>query len=191
MSGSTGREPLDAVIILGAVVDRHGYPGRVARFRLQHALPLVWEAYPECRIIITGGRSPNQQLSEARAMAAWLLAQATQQYGPAGPQQLEPRLLLEEESRSTAASARHTAVILQAQQLRRAGLITDTLHMPRAYYLFRRAFAPLGLSCQPLPAAGLWQDYWRRRCYLRLGKFVLREAAAWVKLWSLEILGRL
>lgn len=183
-------EPVEAVIILGAVVGQDGYPGRVARLRLQHALPLVLEAYPESPVIISGGIRPGCRLSEARAMADWLLEQAEGRYGVAKARELQLRLCLEEHSRNTAASAHHTARILLGQQRRGAGLVTDTLHMPRAHYLFRRVFEPQGLYCLPLPAPGLWQDYWRRRRYLRLSKFILREAAAWVKLWGLELAGR-
>ena len=38
---------MDAMIILGAVIGRDGHPGRVARFRLQHALPLLVADYPK------------------------------------------------------------------------------------------------------------------------------------------------
>ena len=62
-----------------------------------------------------------------------------------------------------------------------AGLITDTLHMPRVQYLFKQTFAPRQLEFRPRRPRGLLQDYWRRRRYLRLSKFLLREAGAWAK----------
>ncbi len=119
-------------------------------------------------------------------MACWLV-DAAAIYGPESQLSLTARLLLEEASRNTAAAAGHTARLLQERELRHSGLITDTLHMPRASYLFHQAFRPLGLTCHPLPAPGLLQDYWRRRRYLRLGKFILREAGAWVKVWGREL----
>lgn len=176
---------MDAIIILGAVIGRDGHPGRVARFRLEHALPLVIETYPDSLVVISGGWRPGYPVSEARAMGEWALGQARERWGEAAGQDLQRRLLPEEQSRNTADSARNTARLLVAQGLKKAGVVTDTLHMPRVEYLFRQTFPRQALEFLPLAAPGLLQDYWRRGRYLRLGKFLLREAGAWVK-----VLGR-
>jgi len=178
---------MDAVVILGARLGRDGYPGRVARFRLEYALPVVIEAYPESIVVITGGRLPGRPCSEAQAMGAWAVQQAAARWGEAVATELAARLLPEELSRNTAESAHNTALLLERHGLKRAGVITDTLHMPRVRYLFTRTFAPRQLEFRPLPAPGLLQDYWRRRRLLRLSKFLLREAAAWVKVWGRNI----
>ncbi len=178
---------MDAVVILGARVGRDGYPGRVARFRLQYALPLVIQDYPESYVIITGGRLPGQPCSEARAMGAWAVQEAAAQWGEAAARKLAARLLPEENSRNTAESAHYTALLLESHGLKRAGVVTDTLHMPRVRYLFGQTFELRQLEFQPLPAPGLLQDYWRRRRLLRLSKFLLREAGAWMKVWGRNI----
>jgi uncharacterized SAM-binding protein YcdF (DUF218 family) len=175
---------MDVVIILGALIGKDGHLGRVARFRLQHALPIVIEALPGSWVLITGGVLPGRPVSEARAMGDWVVQQAREQYGEAPSRVLQERLLIEEMSLNTADSAHYTALLMEARGLRTAGLITDHLHMARAAYLFRRSFGPRQLEIRPLPARGLLQDYWRRGRYLRLGKFVLREAGAWVKVWG-------
>lgn len=175
---------MDVIIILGAVIGRDGHPGRVARFRLQHALPLVIEDYPESRVVISGGFLPGRPVSEAKAMGDWAVRRALEQWGEVESRNLEQRLLPDEVSMNTAATAHYTALMMQERGLKSAGVITDTLHMPRVEYLFRRTFPPRQLEFRPLPAPGLLQDYWRRRRYLRLGKFVLREAGAWVKVWG-------
>jgi uncharacterized SAM-binding protein YcdF (DUF218 family) len=175
---------MDAIIILGALIGRDGHPGRVGRLRLQHALPLVIEEYPDSWIVITGGLLPGRPVSEAQAMGEWAVRQALAYWGEAESRNLEQRLLPEELSLNTADSAHYTALLMQERRLKTAGLITDTLHMPRVKYLFKRTFQPRQLEFQPLPAPGLLQDYWRRRRYLRLSKFMLREAGAWVKVWS-------
>ncbi|AEB09016.1 YdcF family protein [Desulfobacca acetoxidans] len=180
---------LDAIIIVGALVGRDGHPGRVARFRLHHALPLVVETYPESWVVITGGLWPGRPATEARAMADWALGQAVRHWGEACGRKLEQRLILEEVSLSTVESARHTAVLLQQRGLMAAGLVTDELHMPRAAYLFRRSFRARRLTIRLLPARGLLVDYWQRRRYVRLTKFILREGGAWMKLWGRGILG--
>ncbi len=175
---------MDAIIILGAMIGRDGHPGRVARFRLLHALPLVIEAYPGSWVVLTGGLLPGRPVSEAQAMREWALSRVLEHWGEAEGQGLEQRLILEEVSLTTAASAHHTAVLMQERGWQTAGLVTDNLHMPRAAYLFQRTFRPRQLAVKELTAPGLLQDYWRRRRYLRLGKFVLREAGAWVKVWG-------
>jgi uncharacterized SAM-binding protein YcdF (DUF218 family) len=179
---------MDVIIILGAVIGRDGYPGRVARFRLQHALPLVIETYPASRVVISGGVLPGRPVSEAKAMGDWAVRRALEHWGEGASQDLEQRLLPDEVSMNTAATAQYTAVLMQERGWKIAGLITDTLHMPRVEYLFKRTFLPQQLEFRPLPAPGLWQDYWQRRRYLRLSKFVLREAGAWVKAWGRGVL---
>ncbi|MGQ9922188.1 MAG: YdcF family protein [Desulfobacca sp.] len=178
---------MDAVVILGARIGQDGYPGRVARFRLQYALPLVIEAFPESYVVITGGRLPGRPCSEAKAMGDWAVQQAAQQWGGAAARRLAARLLPEEHSRNTAESAHYTALLLAHHGLKRAGVVTDTLHMPRVRYLFARTFEDLQLEFQPWPAPGLLQDYWRRRRFLRLSKFLLWEAGAWLKVWGRKV----
>jgi uncharacterized SAM-binding protein YcdF (DUF218 family) len=175
---------MDVIVIFGAVIGRDGYPGRVARFRLQHALPLVIETYPESWVVISGGFLPGRQVSEAKAMGDWAVQRALAHWGEADGRDLERRLLPDEVSMNTAATAQYTAVLMEERGWKTAGLVTDTLHMPRVEYLFQRTFALRELEFRPLPAPGLWQDYWQRRRYLRLSKFVLREAGAWVKAWG-------
>jgi len=175
---------MDAVIILGARIGQDGYPGRVARFRLQFALPLVVEVFPQSAVIISGGRRPDLPCSEAQAMGDWAVQETASRWGDAAAAQLAARLLPEERSRTTAESAHYTALLLNHHGLKKAGLVTDTLHMPRARYLFGRTFPARRLEFQPLPAPGLLQDYWRRRRLLRLSKFIIREAGAWLKVWG-------
>jgi uncharacterized SAM-binding protein YcdF (DUF218 family) len=179
---------MDVIIILGAVIGRDGYPGRVARFRVQHALPLVIEEYPESWVVISGGFLPGRQVSEAKAMGDWAVQRVLEHWGEVESRKLEERLLPDEVSMNTAATAQYAAVLMEERGWKTAGVVTDTLHMPRVEYLFQRTLAPRQLEFRPLPAPGLLQDYWRRRRYVRLGKFVLREAGAWVKVWGRGVL---
>ncbi len=65
---------MDVIIILGAVIGRDGHPGRVARFRLQHALPIMIETLPDSWVLISGGVLPGRPVSEARAMGDWAVS---------------------------------------------------------------------------------------------------------------------
>ena len=179
--------PLDALIVLGALIGRDGYPGRVARFRMMHALKLMAECYPHSALVISGGRRPGTPCSEARAMAGWGCGWRAEQAGEGGAGGWQERIILEEKSRNTAEAARFTAGLLLARGWRRAGLITDGFHIRRAGYLFTRHFHRHDLVVVPLVASGLLSDYWRRGRWVRICKFTAREAGAWVKLLAGEV----
>ncbi len=174
--------PLEALIVLGGRVGADGYPGRPTRLRLLHALSLWREHYPGAYLLLSGGRNKGAPVSEARAMATWSLAWVEEHWGPAERERLAALLLLEETSRNTAAAAQNALALAERQGFKRLGLVTDHLHMRRAHYLFRRHLPYRHLSLHPLPFSGLLRDYWQRRRFLRLGKMLLREGGAWVKL---------
>jgi uncharacterized SAM-binding protein YcdF (DUF218 family) len=119
-------------------------------------------------------------------MAEWALAWTGEHWGDDMRQALDACLILEEASHTTAASARHTLPLVQARGSRTVGLVSDSLHIPRANLIFQRHFRPWGLKVQPLPARGLVRHYWRNHRYWWLSKMALREGGAWLK-----VLGRL
>jgi len=178
---AASQPPLDGLIVLGARLNPRDEPGRVARVRLTHALHLWRQRDCSGYLILTGGVMPGCGLSEARAMADWALAWVEEHWGTDVREVLRPALLLEEGSRSTAASARHTLPLVQQLGSRAVGLVTDAVHIHRAHLLFKRRFAPQGIAVHPLPARGLVRHYWQRRRYLWLIRMALREGGAWVK----------
>ena len=178
--------PLDGLIVLGARLNPRDQPGRVARVRLTHALELWRHRGAQGYVLLTGGVRPGGSRSEARAMADCALTWVAGHWGEEIREALRSCLILEEVSRSTAASARHTLPLVQARGSRRVGLVTDAFHLHRAMFIFKRQFGPAGISVIPLPARGLVGHYWQRRRYLWLTRMALREGGAWVK-----VLGRL
>jgi uncharacterized SAM-binding protein YcdF (DUF218 family) len=172
---------LDGLIVLGAPVNPQGRPGRVARRRMAHALRLWRTRYPESLLIITGGRRPGAPVSEAQALARWSQEWAAEQWGQEVSDALPPRLLLEEASLNTAASARNLLALVKAQNLGALGLVTDNLHMRRARFLFQRHWAGHGLTFHPLPVPGVLKEYWQQRRYWWLIRMTLREGGAWLK----------
>jgi hypothetical protein len=177
---------LDGLIVLGARLNPENQPGRVARLRLVHALNL-WR-HCDCRVyvLLTGGCRPGGHCTEARAMADWALAWTGEHWGGHVREALDACLIIEDASRTTTASARHTLPLVQERGSRAVGLVTDAVHIHRARFLFQRHFRAYNISVQPLPARGLVRHYWRNRRFLWLSKLVLREGGAWLKL-----LGRL
>jgi len=178
--------PLDGLIVLGARLNPQGEPGRVARLRLVHALNL-WHSH-DCRtyVLLSGGCSQGRACSEARAMADWAGGWVKEHWGEEVSKSLKACLILEEASLTTAASARHTLPLVQGRGSRTVGLVTDTVHIHRARFLFLRQFGACGIGLHCLPAPGLVRYYWRQRRFLWLTKMVLREGGAWLK-----VLGRL
>lgn len=173
---------LDALIILGARLNDHGRPGRIARMRVEHALRLWQAGGAGCRFLVTGGYSREDlAVSEARAMAEHALDLAESLWGPECRERLENCLVLEEASRTTWDSAQHTLPLVLDLGLGAVGLVSDSLHLRRAHFLFRRHFQAYSVVLQPFPVPRIWRHYWQNRRYLWLTKMVLRESAAWLK----------
>ena len=173
--------PLDGLIVLGARVNPQGQAGRVARMRLHHALELWRSLYPGTYLLITGGRQPGAIITEAAAMAQWVRDWTAANWDPPAQESLASRLILEELSHNTAASAHHLLPLVQQLKLTTLGLVSDALHMRRARFLFQRYFARHGIAIHPFPVTGVLKHYWQRRRYLWLTKMALREGGAWLK----------
>jgi uncharacterized SAM-binding protein YcdF (DUF218 family) len=173
---------LPCLIVLGARINPEGRPGRIARMRLEHALALWHEGGGAGCLILTGGcSSPGLAVSEARAMADYALERAAQKWGPEVRERLEARLVLEEGSLTTRESAANTLPLVVDRNYTAVGLVSDSLHLRRARYLFRRRFRRHPVALHPLPVPGVMRHYWQNRRYLWLSKMALREAAAWLK----------
>jgi hypothetical protein len=173
---------MDCLIVLGAKLNARGEPGRVARLRLTHALNIWRELEGEPHLLLCGAPTHGTGVTEAQAMAAFALDYAKENFAPVLQERLAARLILEEDSHTTHATAVNTLALARSRQFRRLGLVSDTLHLPRAHYLFRRHFRPHRLELHPLPARGLIKHYWQARRYLWLTRLTLRETGAWVKL---------
>jgi hypothetical protein len=180
---------IDGLIVLGARLNPKNEPGRVARLRLVHALNLWRHCDFQFYVLLTGGCQPGCACSEARAMADWARIWVSEHWGDHLREALEGCLILEEASRTTAASARHTLPLAQARGSRAVGLVTDAVHIHRARFLFHRHFRPGGIKVHPLPARGLVRHYWRNHRYLWLSKMALREGGAWLKVLA-QLAGR-
>lgn len=173
---------LDCLIVLGARITQEGRPGRIARLRVEHALEIWRQGGGVCYLILTGGCSrEGLEVSEARAMGDYALARAEEQWGPEGRKRLAACLLLEETSRNTWDSACRTLTLIRELELNTVGLVSDSFHMRRAHYLFRRQYRRHPVILHPFPVSGVIRHYWQNRRYLWLTKMALRETGAWLK----------
>jgi hypothetical protein len=174
--------PLPCLIVLGARINPEGRPGRIARMRVEHALRIWREEGASSYLILTGGCSrEGLAVSEARVMADYALSRAEEHGGPELRERLNSCLLLEEASLTTWDSACHTLPLLLNLDLSAVGLISDFLHLRRAYFLFRRHYRGHSIRLHTLPVPGVIRHYWRNRRYLWLTRMAIRETGAWLK----------
>ena len=136
-----GRDPPGAIVVLGGGVrvnaaerPRHQTPNAFTLERLaQGALLAHASGLP---ILVTGGRPPRAEESEARTMARVLETQ----FG------VRARWI-EERAADTAQNANESARLLKAAGIRRVVLVTQAYHMRRA----RPVFEAAGLSVLAAP----------------------------------------
>lgn len=125
----------DAALVLGAAV-LGDEPSPVLIERLRHAQQL-FESGRVRSIVVTGGRSPEDDLTEAEASRNWLVAQGV----PASA------IVLEEASRTTIENLLLAKPVLAEHQLGSVLIVSDPLHMRRAMMIADR----LGVVASPSP----------------------------------------
>ncbi len=131
----TGTERGETAIVLGAAAVGD-IPSPVFAARLDHATTLYREGRVK-RVLVTGGRSPEDTLSEAEAGCAYLQARGIP--GAA--------ILREDRSRTTRQNLDNAAAILGEARAQPVLIVSDPLHMRRAMGMAGAA----GLSAQPSP----------------------------------------
>ena len=107
----------DAIVVLGAA-HYGGRPSPVLRARLDHALAL-WKRQRAARVVLTGGRRPGDQISEAAAGRRYLMRRGV-------PTQA---ILMEPAGRTSLASMEGAAALLETWRDSLPAAVRDT--MPR------------------------------------------------------------
>jgi len=104
--------------------------------RLDHAETLYREGRA-ARVLVTGGRSPEDKVSEAAAGSVWLQAHGV----PAAA------ILIEDRSRTTRQNLANAAEVLGADRTKLVLIVSDPLHMRRAMAMA----AAQGFAALPAP----------------------------------------
>lgn len=127
--------PADAALVLGAAVytDR---PSPVFEERIRHAVEL-YRTGAVRRLVMTGGKSPGDRVSEAEAARDWALRHGV----PADA------ILLEAQSRTTQENLALAQPLLRGHKIGRVLVVSDPLHMRRAVGIARK----LGIDAHPSP----------------------------------------
>ena len=122
---SVGPTKCDVIVVLGAAVVG-SRPSPVLEGRLEEALRLYQEGWaPE--ILLTGGRSPGDSLSEGEVGRNFLVAAGIP----------SSRIHLETSSRTTVENLREASRIMDDHGYRSALVVSDPLHLFRARRIAR------------------------------------------------------
>ena len=121
------------LVVLGYRLNNDGSMAEELTGRLEAALKNA-QKYPNAYIAVTGGGTAlmNRTATEADKMAQWLIANGVDQ----------ERIIVENQSQTTAENARYTNDILKASypQVRYAAVITSDYHLSLGMLLFTEAF---------------------------------------------------
>ncbi|WP_251575418.1 YdcF family protein [Limosilactobacillus agrestimuris] len=133
----------DYLIVLGAGL-RHGKVPPILAARLQQAIS-CWQLNDESTIIVTGGLLHGAQLSEAQAMADYLISHGIP----------KNKILLEEQAKNTWANLQNCQKLLQSRikPNPKVVVVTSSFHVLRTKsYLWR-----LGLKWSLSPSRTPWK----------------------------------
>ena len=109
----------DCIIILGAQVKGTKITDSLKR-RLDRAA-LYLKKYPDTRVIVSGGQGPGEEISEADAMAAYLIRSGIDR----------ERIIREDKSTSTIENLRYSRKYTDPER-EDIGIVTNGFHMYRA-----------------------------------------------------------
>jgi len=162
----TTNENAEAALVLGAAV-LGDVPSPVFEERLRHAADLYRQGRVT-RIVLTGGRSPEDELTEAEAGRRWLV-----DYGiPADA------ILMEDRSRTTLENFVFSAPLLAENGIATVLVVSDPIHMRRAAEIAERT----NIAALPSPTRTtryrtleaqlpfLLRETWLMAQYLLLGR---------------------
>lgn len=153
-------EDVDYLILLGAGVNG-STPSLSLLDRLEAATAYLKD-HPQCKVVVTGGQGPGEDLTEAQAMEAYLLSQHIS----------ASRILKEEKAENTEQNIAFSYAIIQKEtNAASVAIVSSEYHLYRAKYLARElGFSAYGIAA---PTSG----------FLLKVNYFLREALAVLKTW--------
>jgi len=136
--------PVDAIVVFGAA-EYVGHPSPIYRARLEHAYELFERGLAPL-IITTGGSGKDPKFSEGQVGRDYLSTLGVP----------DVNLIAETQAGDTEQSAQRVAVILQANELNSALLVSDAYHLYRAKRMMEREGITVYISPRPdsIPKTG-------------------------------------
>lgn len=142
--------PAQAIVVLGAA-QYAGKPSPVLKARLDHALDL-WNRHLATLLILTGGTGSGDTTSEAAVGRSYVRKHGVP----------DSAILVESEGRTTSASMKAVAGMLEVRGLQSALLVSDPFHMLRLRILARRfGFTPYTSPTQTSPISPNREERWK------------------------------
>ena len=129
--------PVDAIVVFGAA-EYVGHPSPTFRARLDHAYQLFERGLAPL-IITTGGSGKDPKFSEGQVGRDYLSKLGVP----------DVNLIAETQAGDTEQSARRVAVILEANELKSALLVSDAYHLYRAKRMMEREGITVYISPRP------------------------------------------
>lgn len=159
----TDEEPKrDYLIVLGAAV--HGdHPSLTLVRRLEGALEYL-NAYPDSIVIVSGGKGPGENITEAQAMRDWLVEHEID----------ESRILLEDKATSTMENLEFSFAIIRERGDEPEGKVAV---VSSAYHLYRAKQMAKNMGVEVAGVSAPWGYF-----FVMLNYFI-REAFGVTHLW--------
>ena len=144
------------MVILGCQVMPSGQPSVLLRDRLNTALDYLVE-HPDVTVIVTGGKGSDEVLSEAQAMANYMMPYLTARGFP------ENKVLLEERATSTYENMLYSLELIEAEGLDLSNgvlIVSNGFHLARARMLWNRVDGETEVSTLAAPSSHLPSKLW-------------------------------
>lgn len=134
----------DVIIVLGAGLIDGKRVTRLLANRLKKAKTVYDQMEKKPRIIVSGGKGKDEQISEAQAMKEYLLQLGIQ----------EDEIIMEDKSTNTFENMKFSKEIIEKmnENVSRIAFVTNNFHVLRAaYYTKKVGLQAEGISCKTLP----------------------------------------
>lgn len=128
----------DVIIVLGARLFGD-QPSSMLRLRLEKAVELYQAGYAPA-IIVSGGQGPDEAVSEAAAMRAYLVSRGVP----------PEAITMEDQSVSTRENLQNSQQLMQRYQWRQAIIVTNRSHLFRSLLLARLLDLPASGAAAPM-----------------------------------------
>lgn len=141
--------PSDVIIVLGAAA-YDAKPSPVLEERLRHGIDLYRRGLAP-KLLFTGGFGTGARFAESQVAQRYALRLGV----PARD------ILIETVSRTTQQNMQQAAIVMRAQDLHTAILVSDPLHMARAMRLARQSGITARVSATPTSRFRTWNTRWK------------------------------
>lgn len=121
-----GKAGADYVIVLGAQMKKNG-PSKALQYRLDETIKYLSEN-PDAKVIVSGGKGPDEHISEAQGMYDYLVAAGVD----------EDKTIKEDASRNTVQNLKFSAEYLDKEK-DSVAVVTNDFHIFRAVNIARKA----------------------------------------------------